>query len=90
MVRPARVGESPVSFECRLYRILDFSTAPNGSSLVIGEIAAVYLEDGHLKDGRIDRDSLDLIGRMGGMQYTRTIDRVELARPEVAQKKVGG
>lgn len=90
LVRPARVGESPVSFECRLYQILDFSTAPNGSSLVIGEIVAVYLDDAHLKDGRIDRDSLDLIGRMGGMQYTRTIDRVELARPEVAQKKVGG
>ncbi|HUC28601.1 MAG TPA: flavin reductase family protein [Candidatus Acidoferrum sp.] len=90
LVRPARVGESPVSFECRLHRILDFSTAPNGSSLVIGEIVAVYLDDGHLKDGRIDRNSLDLIGRMGGIQYTRTTQRVELARPEVAQKKVGG
>jgi flavin reductase (DIM6/NTAB) family NADH-FMN oxidoreductase RutF len=83
IVRPARVAESPVSFECKLRQIIDFSTAPNGASLVIGEVVAIYLNDAHLKDGRIDRDSLDLIGRMGGMQYTRTKDRVELARPKI-------
>jgi flavin reductase (DIM6/NTAB) family NADH-FMN oxidoreductase RutF len=82
IVRPARVGESPVSYECKLHQILEFSTAPNGTSLVIGEIVAIYLSDAHLKDGRIDRDSLDLIGRMGGIQYTRTRDRIELARPK--------
>jgi flavin reductase (DIM6/NTAB) family NADH-FMN oxidoreductase RutF len=83
IVRPARVGESPVSFECRLHQILDFSSKPTGSSLVIGEVVAIYLDDAHLKDGSIDRDSLDLIGRMGGLQYTRTTQRVELARPKV-------
>jgi flavin reductase (DIM6/NTAB) family NADH-FMN oxidoreductase RutF len=83
IVRPPRVGESPVSFECTLHQILDFSTAPTGNSLVIGQIVAIHIDDAHLKDGRIDRDSLDLIGRMGGMQYTRTRDRVELARPAV-------
>jgi flavin reductase (DIM6/NTAB) family NADH-FMN oxidoreductase RutF len=81
-VRPPRVGESPVSYECKLHQILDFSTRPNGTSLVIGEIVAIHVNDAHLKDGRIDRDSLDLIGRMGGIQYTRTRDRVELARPK--------
>jgi flavin reductase (DIM6/NTAB) family NADH-FMN oxidoreductase RutF len=83
IVRPPRVGESPVNFECKLYQILDFSTAPTSSSLVLGQIVAVHIDDKHLKDGRIDRDSLDLIGRMGGMQYTRTRDRIELARPKV-------
>jgi flavin reductase (DIM6/NTAB) family NADH-FMN oxidoreductase RutF len=28
VVRPPRVAESPVSFECKLHQILDFSTAP--------------------------------------------------------------
>ena len=83
VVRPPRVGESPISFECKLHQILDFSTAPTGNSLVIGQIVAIHIDHAHLKDGRIDRDSLDLIGRMGGMQYTRTTDRVELARPKV-------
>lgn len=83
LVRPARVAESPVSFECKLHQILDFSPAPTSGSLVIGEIVAIHLDDAHIKDGRLDRNSLDLIGRMGGIQYTRTKERVELARPKV-------
>jgi flavin reductase (DIM6/NTAB) family NADH-FMN oxidoreductase RutF len=82
-VRPARVAESPASFECKLYQILDFSPAPTSSSLIIGQIVAIHVNDALIKDGRIDRNSLDLIGRMGGIQYTRTTTRVELARPQV-------
>ena len=82
VVRPPRVGESPVSFECTLHQILDFSNAPTSSSLVIGRIVAIHIDDAHIKEGRIDRDSLDLIGRMGGMQYCRTTERVELERPK--------
>jgi flavin reductase (DIM6/NTAB) family NADH-FMN oxidoreductase RutF len=83
LVRPARVAESPVSFECKLHKILDFSPAPTGSSLVIGEIVCIHLDDAYIKEGKLDRDLLDLIGRMGGMQYTRTTERIELARPNV-------
>lgn len=83
LVRPSRVKESPVSFECTLYQMLDFSPAPTSSSLVIGQIVAIHLDDAHMKDGHLDRNSLDLIGRMGGIQYTRTTARVELARPKV-------
>jgi flavin reductase (DIM6/NTAB) family NADH-FMN oxidoreductase RutF len=83
LVRPPRVGESPVSFECKLYQILNFSKAPTSSSLVIGEIIAIHIDDTYFKDGRLDRDSLDLIGRMGGMLYTRTTDRFEMVRPKV-------
>lgn len=83
LVRPARVAESPVSFECKLYQILDFSPAPTSGSLVIGEVVSIHMDDAYIKDGRLDRNSLDLIGRMGGIQYTRTTDRIELARPKV-------
>lgn len=83
LVRPPRVSESPVSFECKLHRILDFNPAPTGSSLVIGQVVAIHIADANLKDGRLDRNSLDLIGRIGGMQYCRTTDRFEMARPKV-------
>jgi flavin reductase (DIM6/NTAB) family NADH-FMN oxidoreductase RutF len=83
VVRPPRVAESPVSFECNLHQILDFSTAPTSGSLVIGEIVSIHINDAHLKDGKLDRNSLDLIGRMGGLQYTRTTQRFEMVRPKV-------
>jgi len=83
IVRPPRVAESPVSFECKLHQILDFSPRPTSSSLVIGQVISIHINDAHIKDGKLDRNSLDLIGRMGGMQYTRTTQRFEMARPKV-------
>ena len=83
IVRPRHVAESPVSFECKLYQILDFNPAPEGGSLVIGEIVSVHIGDRYLKEGRLDRNSLDLIGRLGGTQYTRTTQRFEMIRPKV-------
>jgi flavin reductase (DIM6/NTAB) family NADH-FMN oxidoreductase RutF len=77
------VAASPVTFECKLYQILDFSPSPESGSLVIGEIVSIHIADAHMKDGKLDRDSLDMIGRMGGIQYTRTTRRFEMARPKV-------
>ena len=81
-VRPPQVAESPVNFECKVFQILDFGTETSGGSLVIGEIVSVHLEEAILRDGRIDGQSLDLIGRMGGSQYCRTTQRFGMARPE--------
>ena len=86
VVRPPQVAESPVSFECKLNRILDFGNEPPSGSLVIGEIVCVHLQDGVLKDGRLDPQSLDLIGRMGGTQYSRTTQRFDMERPRKDQK----
>jgi flavin reductase (DIM6/NTAB) family NADH-FMN oxidoreductase RutF len=83
IVRPPRVAESPVSFECKLHQILDFAPRPTSSSLVIGQVVAIHMDDAHMKDGKLDRNSLDLIGRMGGIQYTRTTQRFEMVRPKV-------
>ncbi|HSZ62367.1 MAG TPA: flavin reductase family protein [Terriglobales bacterium] len=82
-VRPRRVADSPVSFECKLYQILDFNQEAEGGSLVIGEIVSAHIDERCLKEGRLNRDALDLIGRMGGMQYTRTTERFEMVRPVV-------
>ena len=83
VVKVPRVAASPVSFECRLYQILDFATSPESGSLVIGQIVSIHVDDSHMKQGKLDRNSLDLIGRMGGIQYTRTTQRFEMVRPKV-------
>ncbi|MBI3478642.1 MAG: flavin reductase family protein [Acidobacteria bacterium] len=83
LVRPIRVADSPVSFECKLYQILDFNPGSDGGSLVIGEIVSIHVDENYVKEGRLDRNSLDLIGRMGGIQYTRTTQRFEIVRPKV-------
>lgn len=82
IVHPPQVADSPVSFECKLNRILDFGNPVSGS-LVIGQIVALHIEDRVLHDGQLAMDSLDLIGRMGGAQYARTTNRFEMQRPMV-------
>jgi flavin reductase (DIM6/NTAB) family NADH-FMN oxidoreductase RutF len=82
IVRPPQVAASPVSFECKLHQIVDFGQPVTGS-LVIGEVVALYLDDKILHDGRLETDALDLIGRLGGAQYTRTTNRFEMERPVV-------
>jgi flavin reductase (DIM6/NTAB) family NADH-FMN oxidoreductase RutF len=81
-VKPPRVEESAVSFECKVFQILDFSAPPHGGSLVIGEIVSIHIDEKHMKGGRLDPASLDLIGRMGGNQYSRTTQRFEMVRPK--------
>ena len=88
VVRPPQVAESPVSFECKLNRIIDFGTEPPSGSLVIGEIVCVHLEESILKEDRLDPDTLDLIGRLGGVQYSRTTERFELKRPWCSAPKL--
>jgi flavin reductase (DIM6/NTAB) family NADH-FMN oxidoreductase RutF len=83
LVSPPQVAASPVSFECKLYQIIDFGTQPPSGSFVMGEIVSVHVDENVLKEGRLDPDALDLLGRMGGMQYSRTTERFEISRPLV-------
>src|SRR5215475_11635376 len=82
IVKPPQVAESPVNFECKVYQILDFSSPPQGGSLVIGEIQSIHVDEKLQKDGRLDPGSLDLVGRMGGTQYSRTLQRFDMVRPK--------
>ena len=74
-VKPPRVGEASVSFECRTTHVIPIGSA----SLVIGEVHHIHVRD-HLLDERmrIDADKLAAIGRMAGNDYVRTRDRFEI------------
>jgi flavin reductase (DIM6/NTAB) family NADH-FMN oxidoreductase RutF len=82
VVKPPLVAESPVNFECKVRQVVDFPSPPHDSSLVIGEIVFMHIDERHFKDGKLDANSLDLVGRMGGMQYSRTTERFEMMRPK--------
>jgi len=81
VIGPPQVAESPISFECKVYQILDFGSETAGGSLVIGEIVSVHLAEEVLRNGRLDGQLLDMVGRLGGTQYTRTRERFDMNRP---------
>lgn len=81
-VRPERVAESPVQFECHLLRVINLDEGPGGANLVIGRIVWMHVDDRVLDDdGFADPLQLDAIGRMGGTAYCRTQDVFEIPRP---------
>lgn len=79
-VKAARVGESPVCFECETMQIVRTNPgAPNGGNVVIGRVVHVHVRDDVIdKRMRIDPDRLGAIGRMAGLGYCTTRQRFEI------------
>lgn len=81
-VRPPRVAESPIHYECRVSQIVDVSETIGGASVVIGEVVQLHVDERVLLEGdKIDLDQLQPIGRLAGPGYCRVTDRFEMVRP---------
>lgn len=69
LVRPPRVQQSPVSFECRHTQTLQLQGADGVAVptwLVLGEVVAVHIDQRLLKDGVYDTAAAEPILRGGG------------------------
>jgi flavin reductase (DIM6/NTAB) family NADH-FMN oxidoreductase RutF len=81
-VRPPRVALAPVAFECVLHQIVLIGEGPLAANVVFGRILTAHVSDAVLgADGKPDPRKLDLIGRMGGEDFTTTRDTFTLKRP---------
>jgi len=84
VVRPPRVGEAVVSFECTVDRVLELGEGPMGGSLVVARVVRIHVAERVLgADGKIDPRLLDLVGRMGGSDYIRALPEAlfEIPKP---------
>ncbi len=77
LVQSPRVGESPASLECRLFRIVELGDA----FFTVGQIVRAHVADEVMTDGRVDVAKLKPVGRLGGDGYTIVRDVVSHARP---------
>jgi flavin reductase (DIM6/NTAB) family NADH-FMN oxidoreductase RutF len=81
-VRPPRVRDAKVAYECTLDQVVHVGGAKEGAgSLVIGTVLRIYVSDDVWTGSRIDTDALAPIGRCSGDEYTRTRDRFSMIRP---------
>jgi len=72
-VKPPRVGEAPVSFECRVLEVVELGQIPGAGNLIIAQVDMIHINDDYLTDNVLDTEKLDLVGRMGGNWYIRAI-----------------
>ncbi|HEY2890247.1 MAG TPA: flavin reductase family protein [Dongiaceae bacterium] len=83
LVKSPRVKESPVHFECKLWKVVELPThdreEPN--CIVIGEVVGIHIDDTLIKDQRVDIVSAKPIARLGYSEYTVVDSKFSMRRP---------
>ena len=87
-VRPPRVEESPISFECVVDKIIELGKDGGAGNLIISKIVHIHINNRYLDDnGSLDTKKLDLVGRMGASWYTRVIEESLFEIPKPIHRK---
>lgn len=89
-VRPPRVAESPVQFECKVIEVKALGNQGGAGNLVICEIEKIHIDPSILdSEGQIDPRKIDQVSRMGANWYGRAKDGLfEVPKP-IAQTGIG-
>lgn len=71
-VKPFRVAESPVQFECKVIDIIYTGNDGGAGNLIVCEVVKVHINEEVLdENGLIDQYKIDLVSRAGGSFYSR-------------------
>ena len=71
MIRPPRVKESPVAFECKVTQVIETGDGPGAGNLIICEVLLMHVSESVLTNNKIDPAKLDVVCRLGGDWYAR-------------------
>ncbi len=82
-VKPPRVADSPISFECRHFQTVPL---PNdvgqvGDYLVIGRVVGIHIDEQFIVDGRVNTAAMRLIARLGYSEYATVEQAWKMRRP---------
>jgi len=80
-VKPPCVADSLVNFECKLQQIIPLGSEPMAGNLILGKVCNIHIHPDIIRNGEVDNESLDAIGRLGGNSYTTIRDCFEMERP---------
>ncbi|MGM0634740.1 MAG: flavin reductase family protein [Bacteroidota bacterium] len=72
LVKPPRVKESPVQYECKVKEIVHLGKEGGAGNLIVAEVVKVHVDETLIDENlKIDQHKIDLVARMGGNWYTR-------------------
>ena len=70
IVKPPRVQEAPVQFECKVNDVIALWNQGGAWNLIIAEVVKLHIKETILDaDGKIDANKIDAVARMGGKWY---------------------
>jgi len=72
VIKPYRVAESPVQFECKVKDIMELGNEGGAGNLIICEVVKMHISNDILDENNvIIQEKLDLVARAGGSYYSR-------------------
>lgn len=83
-IKPKRVAESPVQFECKVIEVKELGEGGGAGNLVICEVTRIHIKEEVLnEDQMVDQKKIDLVARMGGNWYCRADENsmFEITKP---------
>jgi flavin reductase (DIM6/NTAB) family NADH-FMN oxidoreductase RutF len=76
-VRPPRVARARAALECRVRDIVSMGTG----HMVFGDVLRFHVDDEVWRDGRVDPEALNPVGRLAGSAYSAQGKVFKLPRP---------
>ncbi|MGY8945524.1 MAG: flavin reductase family protein [Flavobacteriales bacterium] len=90
-IKPPRVKETPISFECTVLKIIELGDGPGSGNLILAKVELIHVNTKYLNNkGSLDTTLLDLVGRMGENWYIRATKEslFEITKP-IKNKGIG-
>ena len=87
-VKPPRVREAPVSFECTVEQVIELGKEGGAGNLIIARVVLLHIQEQYLSaNGELETTRLDLVGRMGANWYCRASGQAlfEIPKPQVSK-----
>ena len=84
LVKPKRVAESPVQFECKVNEVIELGDKGGAGNLIICEVVKIHIAEEVLdENGLIDQHKINLVARMGGNWYVHANEKsmFEVVKP---------
>ncbi|MEH6404555.1 MAG: flavin reductase family protein [Sneathiella sp.] len=84
LVKPPRVGESPVNMECKYLQTIDLpsNNPEQPNRMLIGQVVGIHIKDEIITDGLVDMSKFRPLARLGYKDYTSVTDVFPLLRPD--------
>ncbi len=85
IVKPKRVKESPIHFECVYRDHISYGDQPGCGQIITGEVVKVHVNEELYDAGRINTEAFKPVGRGAGNDWILCNNRIELDRLMKAQ-----
>ncbi|MBL4740356.1 MAG: flavin reductase family protein [Sneathiella sp.] len=88
LVKPPRVGESPVNMECKYLQTIDLpsNNPEHPNRMLLGQVVGIHINDDIITDGLVDMSKFRPLARLGYKDYTSVTDVFSLLRPDQAKQ----